>query len=633
MLHNKRVFVSGGAGVIGQELIPKLVDCGAVVLVGDLKPRPRHFAPLVQYRQGDLNYLTFEELNAFAPDIFIHLAATFERSTESYAFWEENFWHNVRLSHHLATLTKDMDSVKRVINASSYLIYDPELYSFAEPQTAPYSLKETDPIYPRNLTGMAKLAHEIELRFLQQFNSDKKSYVNARIYRGYGKGSRCVISRWIRALLAGEEIAVYRKEGIFDYIYAGDTADGLIQLAMHANINGTINLGTGKARPVSDVVAVLKASFPDLKYTEHEADIPYEASQADITMFKNLTGWAPPTRLEDAIPQIIEHERSYVSENISRKSVMITSVSRKVSMAEAIKRGAGKTGLFSKVVGADANKNCIGRHFTDDFWEMPRLTDLSIPQLIHYCRENEIGAIIPSRDQELQFFADAKEQLSAAGIYTMVSSAETIQTCLDKYLFYEKLHTKGFSAIPAYLNPEAAAAGRWVVKERFGAGSAGLAIDVSLEEALSFASRLQNPIYQPFIAGKEYSIDCYVSASGKTKGVVCRTRDLVVNGESQITTTLAHPKMEQLAITLLEAFGFYGHIIFQVIESEDGGLHIIECNPRFGGASSLSVAVGLDSFYWFLLEAAGVNVDDYPFGRLSQQKKQIRAVSDTVINA
>jgi hypothetical protein len=34
-----------------------------------------------------------------------------------------------------------------------------------------------------------------------------------------------------------------------------------------------------------------------------------------------------------------------------------------------------------------------------------------------------------------------------------------------------------------------------------------------------------------------------------------------------------------------------------------------------------------------LLEAAGVNVDDYPFGRLSQQKKQIRAVSDTVINA
>jgi nucleoside-diphosphate-sugar epimerase len=36
-MKNKKVFVSGGAGVIGRELIPKLVKMGAIVLVGDLK--------------------------------------------------------------------------------------------------------------------------------------------------------------------------------------------------------------------------------------------------------------------------------------------------------------------------------------------------------------------------------------------------------------------------------------------------------------------------------------------------------------------------------------------------------------------------------------------------------------------
>src|SRR5690242_16502072 len=114
-MQGKRVFVSGGAGVIGCEMIPRLLDRGATVLVGDLKPRPASFPPEVQYRRGDLNTMCQAEMEAFAPEVFIHLAATFERSTESYGFWEENFWHNVRLSHHLMTIAKDLPSLRRVV--------------------------------------------------------------------------------------------------------------------------------------------------------------------------------------------------------------------------------------------------------------------------------------------------------------------------------------------------------------------------------------------------------------------------------------------------------------------------------------------------------------------------------------
>ena len=121
-MQGKRVFVSGGAGVIGRELVPRLLAAGAIPIVGDLKPRPAHFGPGVLYRQGDLNAMTEAEFHLHAPDVFIHLAATFERSTESYEFWEENFLHNVRLSHHLMTLAKDCPSLRRVVFASSYLI-------------------------------------------------------------------------------------------------------------------------------------------------------------------------------------------------------------------------------------------------------------------------------------------------------------------------------------------------------------------------------------------------------------------------------------------------------------------------------------------------------------------------------
>jgi carbamoyl-phosphate synthase large subunit len=78
--------------------------------------------------------------------------------------------------------------------------------------------------------------------------------------------------------------------------------------------------------------------------------------------------------------------------------------------------------------------------------------------------------------------------------------------------------------------------------------------------------------------------------------------------------------------------GIYGHAVFQLIQSSTGGLHVIECNARFGGASTLSIAAGLDSFYWFLLEACGDSLSQYPFARCRRELRQIRFARDLVID-
>jgi carbamoyl-phosphate synthase large subunit len=154
-LRGKRIFISGGNGVIGNELTTLLHGMGAVVFVGDLKPRPTHWPEEILYRRGDLNYITQEELRQFSPQIFFHLAATFERSTETYEFWDENRRHNVQLSTYLMSQMKDLPSLEKVVFASSYLIYDPKLYKFKSPAESAKRLVETDPIMPRNLTGAA----------------------------------------------------------------------------------------------------------------------------------------------------------------------------------------------------------------------------------------------------------------------------------------------------------------------------------------------------------------------------------------------------------------------------------------------------------------------------------------------
>ena len=134
MFKNKKIFISGAAGVIGNEIVDLLLEEGAILFIGDLKPCPKRWFHKLLYKHGDLNELTFEEINHFQPEYFIHLAATFERSSETYEFWSENFRHNIQLSNHLMTLFKEVKSIKSVIYASSYLIYDPHLYNFTKAQ-------------------------------------------------------------------------------------------------------------------------------------------------------------------------------------------------------------------------------------------------------------------------------------------------------------------------------------------------------------------------------------------------------------------------------------------------------------------------------------------------------------------
>lgn len=305
----KRVFVAGGAGVIGKELVGKLISQGAEVLVGDLKPRPNSFSQSIAYRQGDLNALTSAEFCQFAPDVLINLAATFERSTESFAFWNDNFHHNVSLSHHLMTLAQACRSLRRVVFASSYLVYDQSLYQFRDPPTNARRLQETDPVRPRNLTGMAKLSHEQELDFLVSFSETQFSTVAARIFRGYGRGSRDVISRWIRSLLAGRAISVYRPEGIFDFIHAADSAEGLLRLASCPQATGVVNLGTGRSRRISEVLDILTYEFPSAVMQYVCSDIAFEASEACTQRLESLVAWTPTRQLEDTIPEIIRFER------------------------------------------------------------------------------------------------------------------------------------------------------------------------------------------------------------------------------------------------------------------------------------------------------------------------------------
>jgi nucleoside-diphosphate-sugar epimerase len=307
-----RIAVTGGAGVIGRELIARLAADGAEVMSLDREPLPAPLASRVRHLRVDLAEAGMDEIRHFQPETLYHLAAAFERSEEESGFWLPGYRDNIAVSHRLHDTIRAMPGLKTYVFASSYLIYEPSLYLLETPRRAPVALRESHPVAPRNLCGAAKFYAETEMRFLAEVDRLPLRTVAARIYRVYGCGSRDVISRWVRALVAGDPIEVYNPENRFDYIFAGDVAEGLRHLAASPDASGIVNLATGTSPSIADVAeTVMRATGAAPSLVRHRGSAaPYEASAGAIDRLIALTGWRPPTGIEAGIARLVAHERA-----------------------------------------------------------------------------------------------------------------------------------------------------------------------------------------------------------------------------------------------------------------------------------------------------------------------------------
>lgn len=305
----ERVLVTGGAGVIAREVLERLGPANAPVLSIDRLPLTFDPPANVDHRIADLADVDLDDVRRFDPTIILHLAATFERSVESPEFWAQDWSDNVVVTHRLCDLAASSRSLKAFVFASSYLVYRSSRYLSTDPRTTAVALGEDDEQRPRNLCGAAKAYGEAELAFLRDVVHAPFRSVSARIFRVYGRGSRDIVSRWVRAALRGDQIEVYQPENRFDYVFSGDVAEGLLRMASHPSASGVINLATGRDRSVEDVLQAIEATTGRaFDRRDLPVDGPYESSRADVTHLRATLGWSPETRLEDGVRSLVAHE-------------------------------------------------------------------------------------------------------------------------------------------------------------------------------------------------------------------------------------------------------------------------------------------------------------------------------------
>ena len=129
-----KILILGSAGMIGQKLVAKLLSLKTInekkiqeLILFDVitTPKINETDIKIQIKTGDFSDPTVSKnLVKDKPELIFHLAATFERTSETLEFWEENYDHNIKLSNHIGTICKNLPNLKRVVFTSSYLIYN-----------------------------------------------------------------------------------------------------------------------------------------------------------------------------------------------------------------------------------------------------------------------------------------------------------------------------------------------------------------------------------------------------------------------------------------------------------------------------------------------------------------------------
>ena len=285
--------------------------------------------------------------------------------------------------------------------------------------------------------------------------------------------------------------------------------------------------------------------------------------------------------------------------------ILFTSVGRRVELVQAFKQAAIELDESLKIIGADISVQAPALYFCDDIKIVPRISNEKyIPQLLKICEDEKVDCLIPTIDTDLLILAENKKKFEKIGTKVLVAEVEKVKLCRDKnytsdYFVslglksprsinnlekFEELLNEGDINFPVFIKP------------KDGSSSINAYRVENTEELKLYAKKIKDYIIQPFVSGREFTIDIFCDYEGKPIFITPRERLAVRAGEVLMTRITQDEIMIKEMVDLVRDFRPSGAITVQLIQDElTGENYYIEINPRFGGGAPLSMKAGANS--------------------------------------
>lgn len=330
-------------------------------------------------------------------------------------------------------------------------------------------------------------------------------------------------------------------------------------------------------------------------------------------------------------------------------NILLTSVGRRAYMVKYFQEALHGTG---EVHVCNSDELTVAFRYADHSVVSPLIYDAQyIPFLLDYCQSRRIDLLISLFDIDLPVLARHREDFEKVGTRVIVSQAELVEICNDKWKTYCFLKENGFHAPQTYLSLSQALcaleAGELqypvIVKPRFGCGSIALAAAED-EEELRYQHRKirqmisrtylkyessgceETILFQQCLQGQEYGADVINDLDGTYCTSIVKKKLAMRAGETDIAEIICEPDIEQETARLGRITGHIANLdcdLFMV----DGVPYILEMNARFGGGYPFSHLAGCNLPLAIVKWARGERVEP----ELLRAKRYTRGFKELVL--
>jgi UDP-glucose 4-epimerase len=297
-----RVLVTGGAGFIGANLLRTLDESYEIRVLDSLVRGSRALLPDdrdVELLVGDIRDEDAVAQATRGVDLVIHLAA-FGSVVESVSDPVENFEINARGT--LEVLRGAADAgVERFVFAST----GGAIMGDQEPPIDEASLP-----WPISPYGASKLAGEAYLHaFAGSFGIRPVALRFANVYGPYSAHKKGVITRFIRAALAGGAFEIFGDGSASrDFLHVHDLCRGITAAAGSDLNDEVIHLASQAETTIRELAElIIELAGADVEIVHHDrrrGEVERNFARADRA--RELLGWEPRLSLRDGMAETIE---------------------------------------------------------------------------------------------------------------------------------------------------------------------------------------------------------------------------------------------------------------------------------------------------------------------------------------
>lgn len=245
-----------------------------------------------------------------------------------------------------------------------------------------------------------------------------------------------------------------------------------------------------------------------------------------------------------------------------------------------------------EVVATDCSLLAPALYEADKYFIVPKLTEPNyLEKILEICINNEISSVLSLIDPELTFLAKSKQSFLDINVVPIVSDIDSIETCFNKYKFYDFLKKTSFNTIRSYVSKdlfyEDCEKGLInfpvFVKPICGSASNNISKVVNRKQLDFLFDNYNDLIIQEFMNGEEYGADVYIDLITKNViSIFIKKKIKMRAGETDKSVSIKDNKLFDLIIQFIGQTNLKGIIDIDIFKVNDE-YYISEINPRFGG--------------------------------------------------